>query len=137
MKYLLNCRILVCNFSNLLCIEFTKVLQKAAEAASGTLIATITINIVLSIVLGVSMKRLWTMINTIQIITHYPMQSISYPSNALLCFKSIVDVANMNIIPKAYIKKVLSSIVVDSSNGVKESFKLMDIFKTHTDLFIS
>ena len=114
-----------------------KALDKAATAASGTLIATISINIVLAIVLGVSMKKLWTMINTIQIITHYPMQSISYPSNALLCFKSIVDVANMNVIPKAYIKKVLSSFLVDSSDGVKESFKQMDIFKTHNDLFIS
>lgn len=96
--------------------------------ASGTLVSTITLNIVLAIVLGVSLKRLWTMINTLQIIAHFPMLKINFPSNALLCFKSIIDIANMNIIPKAYIKAVLATVVTDSSDNVRESFNQMDIF---------
>lgn len=38
------------------------------------------------------------------------MMKISYPSNAILCFTSLVDVANMNILPKPVVKSIVEKI---------------------------
>ena len=80
----------------------TKVLGKVANLANGALIGAIAINVFLAVGLGVSTKKLWMMIGTLQIISHYPLLTIGLPANALLCFQALVGVANMNILPTEY-----------------------------------
>ena len=90
-------------------------------------------NIFLAVALGISTKKLWMMIGTLQIIAHFPLLRISFPSNALMCFKAIVEVANMNIVPKSATNKVLSLVSHDSSpSSIKGNFKMMDIFSIFT-----
>ncbi len=88
-------------------------LAGASVAASGAVTGAITTNIFLSIVLGVSIKKLWMLISTLQIIVHFPMLGISLPSNVLLCFSMIIEVSNLNIIPKKYIKQLIGAFVKD------------------------
>jgi hypothetical protein len=54
------------------------------------------------------MKKLWMMITTLQVMVHMPLLSIFIPSNAVMCFSAIVDISNMNILPKEYMDKILS-----------------------------
>jgi hypothetical protein len=75
-------------------------LQTLSESSGTALTAIISGNIFLSFILGVSMKKLWMMITTLQIMTHLPLLEIYIPPNAVLCFSSIVDISNMNIIPE-------------------------------------
>ena len=98
--------------------------------ANGAIIGAIVVNIFLAVALGVSTNKLWIMIGTLQIIAHFPMLKICFPSNALLCFQSIVDVANMNILPKSFIQKLMGVINLGSSHtsSIASNFKLMDIF---------
>ena len=56
--------------------------------------------------MGVSLKKLWMMITTLQIMVHMPMLAIYFPPNAVLCFASIVDISNMNIVPKEWIDAI-------------------------------
>lgn len=87
-----------------------------ATGASSAMTGAITTNIFLAVVLGVSLKKLWMLITTLQILVHMPLLEIYLPPNALLCFQSIVDISNMNIIPKEYMDKILG-LFSDSSSG--------------------
>ncbi|CDW83854.1 UNKNOWN [Stylonychia lemnae] len=104
-------------------------LPNNASTASSAITGAVTTNIFLSLVMGLSLKKLWMLIQTLQIIVHLPLLQIPLPSNTILCFKSIVDISNMNVIPKEYIKTVVSAFVSDSSSNVKENFRQMDIFQ--------
>ena len=84
--------------------------------ANSALTGAISTNIFLSVLFGVSMKRLWMMITTLQLLTHLPLLEIYLPPNAVMCFAAIVDISNMNIIPKEYLDPVVK-IFTGSSYG--------------------
>lgn len=110
--------------------EATKALKTFASSANSALTGAVTTNIFLSLFLGVSMKKMWMMITTLQIIVHLPMLKILLPANTIMCFKTIVDISNMNIIPKAWINAALGVFISNSGSDeeVKGNFKQMDIF---------
>ncbi|CDW74924.1 UNKNOWN [Stylonychia lemnae] len=111
---------------NLLIIQAaTKALVALASTASSAVTGAITSNIFLSLVMGLSLKKLWMLIQTLQIIVHLPLLSITLPANAALCFKSIVDISNMNIIPKEYIQAVLSTASEQNSNNLGMLFFIL------------
>ena len=62
---------------------------------------------VLSMVAGVSMKKLWTMISSLQIIVHYPMLKIPIAANLLKFLNSVVDIVNLGLVPKKYVKQFI------------------------------
>jgi len=49
------------------------------------------------------MKKLWTMISSLQIIVHYPMLKVAMPANLLKMLNAIVDIVNLGLVPKKYI----------------------------------
>jgi hypothetical protein len=71
--------------------------------ASTALSGAVSTNLLLSIVAGVSMKKLWTMISSLQIIVHYPMLKIAMPANLLKMLNAIVEIVNLGLVPKKYI----------------------------------
>ena len=75
--------------------------------ASIALTGALQSNLILSVIAGVSMKKLWTMISSLQIIVHYPMLKISIPANLLKTLNSIVEIVNLGLVPKKYIKEFL------------------------------
>jgi hypothetical protein len=64
-------------------------------------------NLFLSIFLGIAMKRIWTLINTLQILVMLPKLSVSYPNNFLLLLQNLYDISNVKIIPENFSLKVL------------------------------
>ena len=61
----------------------------------------ITMNLGLSVVLGLSLKQLWMLMNTLQILTNLPLLELSLPSNVVMVAQSLRDISNMNLIPQA------------------------------------
>ncbi|TNV74301.1 hypothetical protein FGO68_gene3259 [Halteria grandinella] len=68
-------------------------------------------------VLGVSLKKVWMLMNTLQILTNVPLLAIALPSNVLFTLQSLADLAKFNIIPKAQIKKYLRELNLSSTSG--------------------
>ncbi len=64
-------------------------------------------NIVLAGVLGLAMKQIFVLINTLQVLTQIPLLAILLPANVETCLQGLMDVSNLNIIPKSVINKVL------------------------------
>lgn len=108
-------------------VGLTMSLLYASEATSGVIVGAITINIFLAVLLGISMKKLWIMIGTIQIVTHFPLLLAPLPSNALLCLTALLDAANMNLIPKKYMT-MATSFIVNTASQAQSKAGFSDIF---------
>jgi hypothetical protein len=80
-------------------------------------------NLLLSIVAGVSMKKFWTIISSLQIIVHYPMLKIAMPANLLKMLNAIVEIVNLGLVPKKYIKDFMSKFANQTVGSTSETFK--------------
>lgn len=76
--------------------------------AGKTVTGTVTMNIFLSIFLGVSLKKVWMLMNTLQILTNIPLMAFALPSNVVFTFQTLIDLAKFNFIPKDTIKKYMN-----------------------------
>ncbi|CDW72009.1 UNKNOWN [Stylonychia lemnae] len=90
--------------------------QLAGETISkvGTsMAASFSTNIALSVFLGVSLKNLWTLMNTLQIFIYYPLLEIGLQSNVIMMITQLKDVVNLNFIPKDFLSDIFGNIYDD------------------------
>ncbi|CDW90296.1 UNKNOWN [Stylonychia lemnae] len=99
-----------------------KLMEGTTKQASSVLMGSLGFNVILQIVLGFSMKKLWMLINTLQILVHIPMLQIPMPANAILCFQALIDISNLQVIPKEQIKSYAGSIYDTSTDKVDERY---------------
>jgi hypothetical protein len=88
-----------------------RAMEKTFSLIDSSLTSGVVANIFIAVALGASMKRMWSLLNTLQIITHIPMLGFGLPSNLEICLKTIVSISSMNIIPKAWVNYLLSIII--------------------------
>jgi hypothetical protein len=100
-----------------------KALDASAKVASSALSGAVSSNLILSVVAGVSMKMLWTMISSLQIIVHYPMLKIPMPANLLKMLNAIVEIVNLGLLPKKYIKEFLGKFTNQTMSSTNSAFK--------------
>ncbi len=91
-----------------------KTVEKAFTLVDNTLTGGVVANAFIAVAFGASMSRMWSLLNTLQIITHVPLLAIKAPQNLEYCVSMIISIANLSIIPKAWVEKMLS-FVQDSS----------------------
>jgi hypothetical protein len=58
-----------------------RVMGKAFTLIDSSLTSGVVANIFIAVALGASMKRMWSLLNTLQIITHISMLGFGLPSN--------------------------------------------------------
>ena len=63
------------------------------------------------------------MISSLQIIVHYPMLKIAMPANLLKMLNAIVDIVNLGLVPKKYIKDFISKFANQTVGSSSETFK--------------
>jgi hypothetical protein len=64
-------------------------------------------NLFLAVAVGASMKRMWSLLNTLQILTHVTLLAVTVPSNVVICLRKIVEISNVQVVPKAWVEKVI------------------------------
>ena len=100
-----------------------------SEAANGVMTGAISFNFALAIFLGVSLKHLWMLMSSLQIIVNIPMFNIILPGNLLVVTSTLVDISNFNLIPLEPIKeKVFYGLGFYQNTTSNVMFKVMDIF---------
>lgn len=109
-------------------IAMTKRFENAFDFLDQTMTQGVIVNIGLSLFLGLSMKLIWNLINTLQILTHIPLLNIVLPANFMLCLKSIIDVSNISIIPKQIQAYLLRPFLIEEPEANNDSFNQLDIF---------
>ena len=75
-------------------------------------------NFFLSVALGLTMKRIWGIINFLQIATAIPNLKVSLPTNIKLVMQALKDISNIKVIPKELVEKVMRQVsITDDSLG--------------------
>jgi hypothetical protein len=67
-------------------------------------------NFALAAVMKLSMKHIWGIINTLQILTTLPKLVKSLPSNLSSCVQTIQDVVSLKMIPKPWVESILKGL---------------------------
>jgi hypothetical protein len=80
-------------------------LEKATKKIGSGLTGVLVSNIMLSAVMGIAMKQIWSLINTLQILVLVPKLNIDLPENVKLTLKGLYDISNVKLIPPEYVKK--------------------------------
>ena len=83
------------------------------------------------------MKKLWQLISTLQILTHYPLFAIPISSNVIMLLQMISDISNLNIIPKEQVNAFIDSMIADTSIALTGNYVTMDIFKQNPSIIDS
>ena len=78
------------------------------SAASSSMTSGLVANLFLSVLLGFSLKQMWKLLGTLQIITHITLLNIPLASNFQVCLESIVNISNLSIIPQSFIDSTVN-----------------------------
>ena len=54
---------------------------------------------IINLVLGSSLSLLWGLINSLQLVTHFPLANVPYPDNAAIYFGALLELASFDLIP--------------------------------------
>jgi hypothetical protein len=87
-------------------------IKQAQEKASTALVASLSANFALCTASGVSMAKVFQIINNLQLITIMPLVKVSTPPQFISFCQTLQDFANVNIIPEEFsVKGIKDSIV--------------------------
>eukprot|EP00347_Sterkiella_histriomuscorum_P015990 403354921 len=98
----------------------TKSLKSFGETASNTLFGSFVLNFIFALVLGFSLKQLWMLLNTLQILCCLPLLNISIPSNYVYFAQMLKDISNLNFLPKEQMKKLTGIFGGNSNSGTND-----------------
>ena len=85
-------------------------LLSAGSKAKTTMTASFSLNFFLELFLGLSLKKLWMLINTLQIIVHLPLLGVELPANVKFCFNSLINISNLEILPDSWKNAIFGSL---------------------------
>jgi hypothetical protein len=93
-------------------------LKSAMKRIESTMQGMLVSNFFLSVALGLTMKRIWGIINFLQIATAMPNLKVSLPTNIKLVMQALKDISNIKLIPKELVDKVMRQVsIADDSLG--------------------
>ena len=75
-------------------------LKSTYKISSETLRGVVIAIFVIKMLFGANLVSFWNMLSSLQLLTHFMLLSIPYPSIALTCFQAILDISNADIIDK-------------------------------------
>ena len=69
------------------------------------------------------MKKMLSLVNALQIITATPLLNVPIPTNVMKCFSQIIEISNLNIIPKKKLVKWMKEhlAIWNSDNSEKDT----------------
>jgi hypothetical protein len=102
----------------------TRTIFEVIEAGLTTSFIT---NFALAAVMKLSMKRIWGIINTLQILTILPKLVKSLPSNLISCLQNIQDIVSLKLIPKPWVVSIIESMrnSINSRAGNSEKSRFL------------
>jgi hypothetical protein len=85
-------------------------------------------NFALAAVMKLSMKHIWGIINTLQILTTLPKLVKSLPSNLSSCLQTIQDVVSLKMIPKPWVESIIQGLSnnINSWAGSKSKSRMLE-----------
>jgi hypothetical protein len=91
-------------------------LQSVVEKAGKAVTGAVSTNLILSLFLGVSLKKVWMLMNTLQILVNIPLMTLSLPSNVIYTFQTLIELTKFNFIPKDKVKKYIKKVFMQGDD---------------------
>ena len=91
-------------------------LQSVVEKAGTAMTGAVSTNLILSLFLGVSLKKVWMLMNTLQILVNTPLMTVTLPSNVIYMFQTLIELTKFNFIPKDKIKKYVKKVFMQKGD---------------------
>ena len=83
-------------------------MEVQARSIKNTSSAVIGSSFVLNILLVASLSLLWGLINSLQLVTHFPLINYIFPPNAKTYFGIMFEIGNFDIIPTDQIEGIVN-----------------------------
>jgi len=74
-----------------------------------------------------SLQLLWTMINSLQVLTHLALFSLAFPNNVITLCKVLMDVCNFNLIPLGDFYNSILEFEEEEGEAFTKNFRIMKI----------
>ena len=71
------------------------VISNISDSASDTTKISLVFSVISNLVMSGPMDFIWGLVNSLQIVTHYPLVNVMMPSNAYNLFKVIVEISDL------------------------------------------
>jgi len=101
----------------------------------GALRAGIYGNIALNLVTGGSFQFLWSLINSMQILSLCPLITFEHPANSAMLFRTLANIMNFNILPTD--ETITSMLDLNDTETTHNNFQLMHYETAYVLLNIS
>ena len=88
-------------------------MEVQAESIKNTSSAVMGSSFVLNLLLVASLSLLWGLINSLQLVTHFPLVNFIFPPNAKTYFGIMFEIGNFDIIPTEQIEVIINNEIGD------------------------
>ena len=78
------------------------------------------------ILLSSSLTLLWGLINSLQIVVHFPLLVIKYPENAMIASDMLYQIASLELIPEDFKQDVLGLIIEQDEQQAEDDAAIME-----------
>ena len=89
-------------------------MEVQAESIKNTSSAVMGSSFVLNLLLVASLSLLWGLINSLQLVTHFPLVNFIFPPNAKTYFGIMFEIGNFDIIPTEQIEVIINNEIGDA-----------------------
>lgn len=112
-------------------------MTKSVLIVESSLTGSLAGNIILAGVLGLAMKQIFALVNTLQVLNQIPLLAVLIPANVETCLQGLMDVSNLNIIPKSLINDVLEWVGIKAKDDDVQAKKKTGLMDNITYLMIA
>ena len=91
-----------------------------ADSAKTVLMVFSSSNAIIQIAMSSSLAVLWGLINSLQIVVHFPPLVVQYPENADLVTEMLYQLSSLNLIPEEFTDYVLEMVMGSDASGDDE-----------------
>ena len=106
--------------------QLTEALSDATVAFDAVSKTALISNFLINLLVSGSLNLLWGMINSLQILTHFPLINVLMPANSQMLFSVIVKIATFDVINVDPIMEWLDGLmptIDDSRSEMADNFK--------------
>lgn len=106
-------------------------MEAQAELVKNITTVTLGTSFVLSMILATSLSLIWSLINTLQLQTHFQLLNIRFPVNASVWHSILYELASFDIIPSEDLQELILSEVQELAE-INENFKANETLSEST-----
>jgi hypothetical protein len=99
------------------------------NSLDNTMVATIGANLILA---G-SLQKIWSLVNSLQLIMYFPLLNITFPTNAKYFYSIILPLSSLELIPQKYTTELFFTITEENDYPHNDDFETMG-YETHNAL---